>query len=137
MSAATATPGTRLPLDPPPRGLPKARKLTETRLCALDDIPEGGTNGFAVEKDGDKTLYMAIRRDGRVRVYFNSCPHTGLPLDIKPGQFLSLDKGHIQCSTHGALFRIDDGRCVFGPCAGDTLRAVESVVRDGAVYLVD
>jgi nitrite reductase/ring-hydroxylating ferredoxin subunit len=109
--------------------------LTETRLCALDDIPEGGSNGFTVESSSGISLYMAIRREGRVFVYFNSCPHTGVPLDIRPGQFLSLDKGHIQCSTHGAKFRIDDGRCVSGPCPGQSLRAVESVVRDGAVYV--
>lgn len=108
-----------------------------TRLCALDDIPDGGGNGFTVEKGGGKYLYMAIRREGRVLVYFNSCPHTGGPLDFKPGQFLSLDRSHILCSTHGALFRIEDGRCVSGPCAGEGLKAVDSVVRDGAVYIFD
>jgi len=45
--------------------------LTETRLCALDDIPDGGSNGFAVEKSSGKYLYMAIRLRRRVLVYCN------------------------------------------------------------------
>jgi len=31
----------------------------------------------------------------------------------------------IQCATHGALFRIRDGYCVAGPCAGQGLIPLE------------
>lgn len=109
--------------------------MNETRLCGLDDIPDGGSNGFALMRDGKQTLVLTVRRGDQVLVYYNSCPHTGGPLDFKPGRFLSLDKRHIQCSTHGALFRLEDGRCIFGPCAGEALRPVESTIRGGAVYV--
>ena len=42
----------------------------------------------------------------------------------------------IQCATHGALFRLVDGLCVYGPCAGEYLTAVAMAVVDGDVVLV-
>jgi nitrite reductase/ring-hydroxylating ferredoxin subunit len=88
------------------------------RLCRLDDVPEDGTNGFLVESGRGRFGAMVIRRAGKIFVYVNSCPHVGAPLDIRAGQFLNVERSHIICSTHGALFRIDDGYCVSGPCAG-------------------
>jgi nitrite reductase/ring-hydroxylating ferredoxin subunit len=106
------------------------------RLCRLDDIPDGGSNGFVVERDGVRRGYLAVRRGGRVHVYVNVCPHIGSPLDFQPGQFLNRERTLIQCSTHGALFRIEDGYCLAGPCAGKSLEAAPTEVAGGAVYLV-
>jgi nitrite reductase/ring-hydroxylating ferredoxin subunit len=106
-----------------------------TELCAVDDIPDGGSGGFFVDTADGRLLYMAIRRGGRVFVYVNSCPHTGMPLDYQPGRFLNADGTLIQCSTHGAEFRIDDGYCVSGPCEGDRLRAVNVKIRRGKVFI--
>ena len=36
-------------------------------------------------------------------------------------RFLDRSGRHILCSTHGALFRITDGRCIKGPCLGASL----------------
>ena len=44
--------------------------------------------------------------------YVNSCPHLGSPLDWVPNRFLSADGRHVLCATHGALFRIEDGKVV-------------------------
>lgn len=105
------------------------------RLCSLDDIADGGSAGFAVDRgDGTMIGVMAIRRGGRVFLYENTCPHIGTPLDFEPGQFLDLEREYILCSTHGALFRIDDGYCISGPCSGDNLTPIKADVRDGAVY---
>lgn len=106
-----------------------------TELCGLDDIPDGGSNGFFIDTTDGRLLYMAIRRGAEVFVYVNSCPHTGMPLDFQPGQFLSPDRSLIQCSTHGAQFRIEDGYCVSGPCEGDSLVAVKTEIRGGRVYV--
>ena len=106
-------------------------------LCRLDDIPDGGSNGFVLERGGRRLGVMAIRKGGRVFVYVNSCPHTRAPLDFRPGQFLNLEETLILCTNHGALFRIADGTCVSGPCAGDRLEAIEAVVEEGAVWVVD
>lgn len=107
----------------------------ETALCAVADIADGGSNGFFVDTADGRLLYMAIRRGANVFVYVNSCPHTGMPLDFQPGQFLNADGTLIQCSTHGAQFRIEDGYCVSGPCEGDSLTAVETEIREGHVHV--
>ncbi len=52
------------------------------------DIPDGGSNGFAVHCRGELLRFMTLRRNDHVFVYVNRCPHAGLPLDFGPGQFL-------------------------------------------------
>ncbi|SFB13260.1 Rieske (2Fe-2S) protein [Azotobacter beijerinckii] len=90
-------------------------------LCSGNDLGEGQGRGFRLE--GRKLL--AVRRDGRVFVYLNRCPHRGIPLERQADQFLDPSGSLIQCATHGALFLIDDGECVAGPCAGQHLPRID------------
>jgi nitrite reductase/ring-hydroxylating ferredoxin subunit len=76
-----------------------------------------------------------VRRGDQVFGYRNACPHTGAPLDWQPDRFLDAGGELIQCATHGALFRIDDGACLWGPCAGQSLTPLSLVVREGMVLL--
>ncbi len=86
--------------------------MTENTRCKLRDINDGNSAAFSINFNGKPKSLLAVRRDNEVFVYFNSCPHTGAPLDIHAGKFLSKEKKHILCSTHGALFKIEDGYCV-------------------------
>ena len=104
-----------------------------TALCRLDDIGVPGSWGFSLGEGSARPEIFVVRDAGGVRAYVNSCSHTGGPLDWVPDQFLSLDRRRILRATHGALFRIDDGRCIHGPCAGKRLTPV--AVADGAVVL--
>jgi nitrite reductase/ring-hydroxylating ferredoxin subunit len=106
----------------------------ERVLCQLDEIPDGGAKGFD-PPPGRFTGLFAVRRGPAVWVYLNSCPHLGVSLDIAPDRFLDARRQHIQCSTHGALFRIEDGFCLKGPCAGERLTQVPARVADGAVLV--
>ena len=101
-------------------------------LCALDDIPNPGGKGFA---PAGRNSFFVIRTGDEVRGYLNTCPHQGTTLDWKPDTFLSYDKSLIQCSTHWARFRIDDGECVAGPCVGKSLVPVAVRIRGGDVVL--
>lgn len=105
------------------------------RLCRLSEVADGGSAAFEPLIDGVPTRLMAIRSGDRVVVYKNDCPHLGWPLDIVPGRFLDATGRHILCTNHGALFRIDDGVCVKGPCIGAGLAAVPCQVEDDAVVL--
>ena len=60
----------------------------------------------------------------------NICPHQKIPLDLKPGVFLNYDNSAIQCSTHGALFRIEDGYCFKGPCLGKSLKKIKFKIKN-------
>jgi len=109
--------------------------MTNEPLCRLIDIPDGSSDGFFTDAPDGRFLYMVIRQGDQAFVYKNACPHTGMPLDFKPGRFLTKDETMIQCSTHGAKFKIKDGVCVSGPCQGDKLKPVNTEIRDGHLYL--
>lgn len=111
-------------------------KNTSIKLCDLDQVTDGDSGGFFAETDGKMQGYIVVRQGEKAFVYINSCPHIGSPLDFAPGRFLNPDKSMIMCSTHGALFRIDDGHCVAGPCADQALTSVPIEVIDGTIYLV-
>jgi len=110
--------------------------MTERRvfLCALEELPDGASRGFTVDTAAGVQDIFVVHKNRQVVAYHNSCPHTGGPLDWVPDQFLSLDRSEIQCATHDARFRIDDGVCIAGPCAGKRLSPVRAVVVKGAVY---
>ena len=99
---------------------------------ALDGIAEPGSRGCAVA-GVDGVAFFVVRKAGAVYAYRNRCPHTGAPLEWLPDEFLDLDKSFIECAMHGALFRVDDGVCLRGPCAGDSLLALDVRIEDGRV----
>ena len=89
-------------------------------LCTSQTLAEADSRGFSVEG----CPVFAVRREGEVFVYLNRCPHRGVALEWQPDQFLDPSASLIQCATHGALFLIESGECVAGPCAGQSLRAI-------------
>jgi nitrite reductase/ring-hydroxylating ferredoxin subunit len=98
-----------------------ARPAPGTRLCALDEIPSPGAMGFRFREDSAVFAGVMVRKDGRLFGYVDSCPHAGWPLAGPSGRFLTRENDLILCGGHGALFRIEDGVCVAGPCPGQTL----------------
>lgn len=78
---------------------------------------------------------LLVRKGDAVYGYRNHCPHTGVNLDWMPDQFLDLTESFIQCATHGAMFRIEDGYCLRGPCAGESLQKLYLEIEQGGVVL--
>jgi len=95
-------------------------------LCHSNEISEGKSKGFQI----GKRFVFAVKKNGQFYVYENSCPHLGIQLEWQPNEFLDDDASLIQCSTHGALFKIDSGECLSGPCAGQSLIAVDFTIND-------
>jgi nitrite reductase/ring-hydroxylating ferredoxin subunit len=112
------------------------RYFPRNRLCRLDDFEDPGSKAFSEIPPVGLMDFLVVRQGARVYGYLNTCPHTGGPLDWVPGQFLDVDREYIQCATHAALFRITDGECVYGPCAGDRLTPVPVAVEAGDVILL-
>jgi nitrite reductase/ring-hydroxylating ferredoxin subunit len=70
---------------------------------------------------------------GAWRAYANECRHRALPLDLGARSPMSDDGEYLLCHQHGALYSPIDGRCLLGPCAGETLIPVAiEVVSDDA-----
>lgn len=89
-------------------------------LCPADDLPESQSRGFML----DGWRVFAVRRQGQVFAYRNLCPHRGVPLEWAPDAFLDSSASLIRCASHGALFLIESGECVAGPCEGRSLTAL-------------
>lgn len=116
-------------------GGPIVRTSLNQRLCAVDELPDGGAGAVDAEIDGEACSLVLTRQGDQVQVFHNVCPHAGRRLDWAPGKFL-VDKGRLVCAVHGAMFQGDDGLCVGGPCRGQSLVRVESLVSAGVVYRV-
>jgi nitrite reductase/ring-hydroxylating ferredoxin subunit len=102
-------------------------------ICRLDELPEYGSLGL---KLNDEDCFV-VRQSSDVYVYRNKCPHLGLQLNLMPHQFLDYDKRYIQCTSHGALFTIDKGLCIAGPCPNKSLEMIPCKVENGRVLLID
>ncbi|MFZ1643394.1 MAG: Rieske (2Fe-2S) protein [Candidatus Contendobacter sp.] len=100
-------------------------------LCRLDELPEGRSKGFALDPETRYADLLVVRTRNGVYAYRNRCPHTGAPMEWEPDQFLDYTGSLIQCGIHSALFRIEDGYCVSGPCARQSLQRVAVIERDG------
>lgn len=106
-----------------------------TELCRLEELDATGSVGRTVDLGSGPVEVFVVRRNGVVRAYRNSCPHTGGPLEWLDDDFLDEEREHIVCATHGALFRIDDGYCFAGPCKRQSLTAVPVRVEGDRVVL--
>lgn len=103
-------------------------------LCRLDELHEGCSRGFDPHGLGADGLF-ALRHAGQVRLYRNRCPHLGTPLEYRKDRFMSVDGHWVVCYAHNARFRPQDGLCVYGPCRGEALSALEHREQDGWLLL--
>ena len=100
-------------------------RLTATppgvRLGPLDLIADGKARNFVLEMKAGRFHGFVVRRGNSVHGYVDRCAHMALPLAQQLDDYLTPDGSLIQCSWHGALYEVDSGRCVGGPCVGASL----------------
>ncbi len=109
--------------------------MTLVKLCELDDIGEMEARGFVGRVDGKQRNIFAVRKAGNYYVYLNQCPHNGSLIDHIQGKFFNVDGTLLRCGMHGALFEIEDGNCIDGPCSGKSLTPVLSQAREDGLYI--
>ena len=107
--------------------------MTDHYLCQTTEIAEGQSRGFDLNTGIPVVL---IKRDEQLFAYINKCPHLNIRLEWQEDQFLDPDGVLIECSTHGALFRINDGHCIVGPCEGQSLIPVPVIVTDDRISVL-
>ena len=100
-------------------------------LCAETDIADPGSRAFVLQIGEAFFHGFVVRKDGQVAGYVDRCPHQGLPLAQILDHYLTPAGDQIACSWHGALFEIESGTCVGGPCPGARLTPWPVAVRDG------
>ncbi|HEY3821061.1 MAG TPA: Rieske 2Fe-2S domain-containing protein [Polyangiaceae bacterium] len=107
-----------------------------TRVVLSEAQREAVARGEFVRVAGAWEGFLVGRVAGAWRAYSNVCRHRALPLDLGANSPMSDDRRYLLCHQHGALYRLDDGKCVMGPCAGDSLEAVGVIEgTDGALVL--
>jgi nitrite reductase/ring-hydroxylating ferredoxin subunit len=109
-----------------------------TFLCLLEDLEDGNSRGFDPHGAGRDTVFI-VRRGARVSAWRDACPHVdGAPLAWRKDAYLNADRSAIVCYGHGAMFDIETGACLQGPCLGQSLtRAAVDVAPDGSLQLAD
>ena len=100
-------------------------------LFAKSDLEEGAALGLEVNNH----YLFAVKKDDQIYLYWNRCPHLGTPLEWLENQFLDADGALIQCSTHGAMFQIEDGHCLAGPCRGKYLQKVPFSIENDQILV--
>jgi nitrite reductase/ring-hydroxylating ferredoxin subunit len=107
-------------------------------ICPSAQVKEGGKGvRFAVQRYGRDEPAFIVRYDGRVHAYLNRCAHVPVQLDWIEGEFFDMSGLYLVCSTHGAAYLPDSGRCISGPCSGRSLVRLNVEERDGHIYLIE
>lgn len=110
----------------------------EVRVCREDELVAGAvrTAYLGCDQQGRPIVALLLRDErGRVVAYRNMCRHLPVPLDGGTGRFLSEDRAHLICGTHGATYRLGDGYCIEGPCAGRALHRLRVSLRGHDLYV--
>jgi nitrite reductase/ring-hydroxylating ferredoxin subunit len=109
----------------------------ERVICASGALADSGLGvRFEVEHLGEAAPAFAIRYAGRVHAYLNRCGHVAMELDWQEGAFFDVDARYLLCSSHGATYDAQSGRCLGGPCRGTPLVKLRVEERDGNVYFM-
>ncbi|MBJ7437765.1 MAG: Rieske 2Fe-2S domain-containing protein [Sphingopyxis sp.] len=103
----------------------------DVKLCRLEDVGDGQARNFVLQMRAGRFHGFVVRRDDAVWGYADRCPHIGAMLAHKLDEYLSPDGSLIACRWHGALFTIEDGICIGGPCVGQRLIKWPVFVEDG------
>ncbi|MDG1707927.1 MAG: Rieske 2Fe-2S domain-containing protein [Emcibacteraceae bacterium] len=104
-------------------------------LCAFDEISDGDAKEFSYRSGSDIHDIFIQRQGAAVFAYVNVCPHAGTPLNMDEDTFMEKTGRYLMCHTHGALFQLEDGLCVAGPCNGASLRAVDVAIENGNIVV--
>jgi nitrite reductase/ring-hydroxylating ferredoxin subunit len=106
-------------------------------ICDSGALAEGGLGiRFKLTQGGQVRSAFVVRFGGKPRAYLNQCGHVPVELDWQQGAFFDTDGAYLICSTHGALYSPESGRCITGRCNGKGLTPVEVVEEDNRIFLV-
>ncbi|MDY7540140.1 Rieske 2Fe-2S domain-containing protein [Undibacterium sp. RTI2.1] len=102
-------------------------------LCNADEVIEGASKGFV------QLGIFVLRYQGEIHAYRDACPHYGdTPLAWRKDEYFNADRTRITCAAHGAQFEPVTGKCLLGPCLGQTLTKVPlTILANGDLRCAD
>ena len=105
-------------------------------ICPLEQLQKQRCLAWTKIQEDQQLECFLVYHKQQVFSYINACPHTGVNLNWLPDQFLDSSGKLIQCAVHGALFDIENGNCLRGPCLGRALSAVQNVIIENRIFLI-
>jgi len=112
--------------------------MTDRKLSSIKQFSNPDSRSFTVKnREGTKLEIFVVSKNGHLTAWLNQCPHKGMPLEWQPDEFLDDDGENIICATHGALFDIEDGSCLGGPCRGQGLTLIPIEKKGDDLYLTE
>lgn len=106
-----------------------------TRLCAAADVPDGQGKEIVFGEGKDCFRVVVLRLGERLFAFHNCCPHFSIPLNYEPDRFHVFGDDLLMCAHHTAIYRIEDGVCIDGPCVGASLTAIPVREDEGEVAI--
>ncbi|NBX92663.1 MAG: Rieske (2Fe-2S) protein [Proteobacteria bacterium] len=82
---------------------------------------------FQVKIKGHILKGFVVRRGAGFFAYQNLCSHLPVTLDLNDNSFFNHEKSHLQCQMHGAVYEMETGLCVAGPCEGARLKPLRII----------
>jgi nitrite reductase/ring-hydroxylating ferredoxin subunit len=111
----------------------KAQRIEVPEAASLRD---GATTKFRFKEGDLEREGFVIRQGEKLHAWRNECRHIPMTMDWVENRFLNREGKHIQCATHGALYEIGTGRCIWGPPLGESLRGFELEETEGTIFVV-
>lgn len=106
-------------------------------ICRTSDLVADNTEAYEIKLKSDTLSLIITKSGGNVFAYENKCPHLLVSLNSAAKEINSSCKQYIQCSSHFAQFRKDNGYCVYGPCKGLSLIKLDIQVENGNIYYIE
>ena len=104
-------------------------------VCAADTLLDQGKGiRFPLLAGDHPATGFVVRFKGKVFGYLNRCAHKPMELDWAEGEFFESSGAYLMCSTHGAIYAPESGRCEGGPCRGGKLRQIAVTEVDNQVF---
>ena len=103
-------------------------------LCKTTDLDALGSIGLEVKIKRKMQDIFIIKKGHAFFAYKNQCPHRLTQMEWNPNDFLTKDKQHIICAMHAAIFNLDDGLCISGPCIGKSLKKIDIFIKEGEIF---
>ncbi|HEX2669781.1 MAG TPA: Rieske 2Fe-2S domain-containing protein [Polyangiaceae bacterium] len=99
---------------------------SRVRIVGATRLAPGQSQSFEFERGAERLPgFLLCHSSAGLVAYLNLCPHWSVDLDMGDERFYAEDIDRIYCKNHGALFRVADGVCDWGPCLGQSLIACE------------
>ena len=80
---------------------------------------------FKAKVRGQVFQGFVVRQGDKYYAYRNLCQHLPITLDLNDEDFFTHDKKYLQCQMHGAMYEINTGNCIAGPCLGARLMRLD------------